>query len=289
MPLYNKGGYFMKKQLILIGDMEGASGIFDENVEAIYNGSELWRKQGREFLTSDVLAVCEAANNCGVDEILLYDGHYAGNPEFNVILEKLPSNVRVFDTPNRCFDWRRIRGQAASKPFGLITVGQHSRNGEPNAYFPHTIQTPPIEAIYVNGKHIAEIGQGTLSFCGTKYIANIGCAASHKEAKEICDNVSCITVKDKQIGWEPNPDLTFPLIKNGVIKAIENIEDKKIIYIDEPCEFSMKLSDGFYFESSNNISWKGSFNNDCAFWEAPNIEIGLELFNHVRSFIRKAR
>lgn len=129
----------MRKQLIVIADMEGASGIFENNKESVYQGSELWRNVGRQCLTSDVLAVCEAAIECGIDEILLYDGHFAGNSEFNVILEQLPSNVRVFDTPDRCFDWRRIRGQAESNPFGLITVGQHARNGEPDSYFPHTI------------------------------------------------------------------------------------------------------------------------------------------------------
>lgn len=100
-------------------------------------------------------------------------------------MEKLPPNVKLFDPPNRETHWSRIRGQAAREPFGIITVGQHGRNGVKNAYFPHTIHTPPIEAFYVNGIHIAEIGQAVMSFCGTPYIANIGCAASHMEAKEI--------------------------------------------------------------------------------------------------------
>lgn len=136
---------YMKKQLILISDMEGVSGIFDEDKKQLINGEEEWRKIGREKMTSDVLAVCEAANEFGIDEVLYYDAHYAGNPEFNVILEKLPPNVKLFDIPDRKFYWRRIRGQAEINPFGLITVGQHARNGEKNAYFPHTIQTPPIK------------------------------------------------------------------------------------------------------------------------------------------------
>lgn len=81
---------------------------------------------------------------------------------------------------------------------GVITIGQHARYGEPWAYFPHTIQSPPINAVYVNGMHIAEIGQMALSFRGSKYIANIGCHASHKEAREISPNVTCITVKNKK-------------------------------------------------------------------------------------------
>ena len=36
----------------------------------------------------------------------------------------------------------------------MIKNRQHARNGEPNAYFPHTIHTPPIESFYINGKHV---------------------------------------------------------------------------------------------------------------------------------------
>ena len=277
----------MKRQLILIADMEGASGIFENNVEAIRHGSGLWRNIGRQYLTSDILAICEAARECEIDEILLYDGHYAGDTEFNVILEQLPSNVRVFDTPDRCFDWRRIRGQAESNPFGLITVGQHARNGELEAYFPHTIQTPPIKALLVNGIHIAEIGQAALSFCGTKYITNIGCNASHKEAREISKNVTCITVKNKATGWEPLPQETYGIIKNGVIEAIKSIDQKDIVSISEPCYFSMELTEEYYFEPTEIFPWKGNFTETLATWESPNIEIGLELFNYVRSFIKR--
>lgn len=154
----------MKKQLIVICDMEGVSGIFEKNKHLLKNGTEEWYKYGRQLTTSDVLAVCDAANEFGIDEILIYDGHYAGNEEFNIILEKLPENARVFDLENRCFEWRRIRGQANLNPFGVITVGQHARNGEKDAYFPHTIQSPPIKEVLLNGIHIAEIAQGVLSF-----------------------------------------------------------------------------------------------------------------------------
>jgi len=94
----------------------------------------------------------------GPGEILLYDSHYAGCTAFNVLLDRLPHNVRVFDLSNREFDWRRIRGQAALEPWAIVTVGRHARYGENNAYFPHTIQSPPIKAFRVNGLHMAEIG-----------------------------------------------------------------------------------------------------------------------------------
>lgn len=277
----------MEKQLILISDMEGVSGIFDEDKKQLINGEEEWRKIGREKMTSDVLAVCEAANEFGVDEVLYYDAHYAGNPEFNVILEKLPPNVKLFDVPDRKFYWRRIRGQAKINPFGLITVGQHARNGEKNAYFPHTIQTPPIKGFWLNEIHIAEMGMAVLSFQGVNYIANIGCEASRKEAKELSQTVKQISVKDKSINWEPSINETFPLIKKGVLEALKSSQKKEEVIIVPPYNFKLEVCENYYFKEPKRISWKGDFYASKAVWEAPSVEIGIEIFNYVRNCIHK--
>ncbi len=277
----------MKKQLILLSDMEGASGIFDWNGKCIYHGTEEWRIYGKDQLTSDILAVCEAANEFGIDEIFYYDGHCAGSPEHNVWIDKLPKNVIIPDTPDRCFFWRRIRGQAVQKPFGLITVGQHARYGEPDAYFPHTIQSPPIRSLTLNGVHIAEIGTGVLNFLGTPYIANIGCAASEKEAREMNPNVKHISVKSKKDNWEPSSNETYPLIKKGVLEAISNIDQMTSPKFEPPFYFELTLTEGYKFKSDAHISWKGELKKDTATWESPDIEIGLEIFNYVRDLIVK--
>ena len=275
----------MTKQLIIVCDMEGASGIFERNKKELWHGSPEWRAQGRKRLTSDVAAVCQAANECGIDDILIYDGHYAGDEEPNLIMENLPANARLFDTYHRCFDWRRIRGQAQQQPYGLVTVGQHARSGEPDAYFPHTIQTPPIAEVRLNGIHIAEIGQGVVSFSGVKYVANIGCNASMKEARELVPSVVAIPVKDKAKGWEPSPEETFPLIKEGVAQALRDIDKRQAFDIDGPCTFSMKVTDGYKFQLPDSLSWQGTMRADEATWEAPSAEMGLEIFNYVRACI----
>lgn len=46
----------MHKQLVIISDMEGASGIFESNKKTLYHGSEEWYNEGRKLMTSDVLA-----------------------------------------------------------------------------------------------------------------------------------------------------------------------------------------------------------------------------------------
>ena len=276
------------KQLIIIADMEGASGIFEHNASWCWHGGDDWREYGRNCITSDVLAVCNAAIDFGIDDILLYDGHFAGNTEFNVVLEKLPRIVRVFDVPDRCFDWRRIRAQALLDPFGLITVGQHARYGTPDAYFPHTIQSPPIKNFLFSGTHIAEIGNGVLSFHNARYLANIGCQASMKEAMELSDRIVTIPVKDKAKQWEPSPDETYELIYAGVVKALLQAQNAKDIYLEPPFVFSMELCDGYVFDTNADISWKGTVTVNKSEWIAPSVEIGIELFNYVRELIHKS-
>lgn len=278
----------MKTQLVLISDMEGASGIFENDVNLLLNGDPLWRTKGRQRMTSDVLAVCHAAKEFGSDEIMYYDAHCAGSPEYNVLLERLPANVKLFDTPNRRFDWRRIRGQAQSEPFGLITVGQHARNGTEHAYFPHTIQSPPIKSLWLNGMHIAEMGMAVLNFQGVRFLANIGCEASRQEAMELSPSVKQISVKDKAKGWEPGSEETYPIIKTGVLAALKDGQRSKGVVAAKPYNFRLELCKYFYFEQPPSIPWKGSFGRREATWQAPNVEIGFEIFNYVRSNIRIA-
>jgi hypothetical protein len=127
---------------------------------------------------------------------------------------------------------------------------------------------------------------GTYSFCGTKYIANIGCAASMIEAKEISRTVTCIPVKDKKNKWEPHYSETFPIIKENVVIAIKVIKNKQVIEIAPPLKFQMGIYDNYKFNFPDDLPWKGSFLEKESYWEAHSIEMGLEIFNFVRNYIK---
>lgn len=278
---------YLSRQIIVISDMEGVSGIFESNKACLQHGSADWLNVGRKQMTSDLLAVFDAINEFGIEEIFYYDSHYAGNPEYNSEVDKFPANVVLANTKDRCFYWRRIRGQACESPIGIITVGQHARYGEPNAYFAHTIQSPPIQELRLNGIHIAEIGSSVLNFINVPFVANIGCAASEKEAKELSDTVTHISVKSKAENWEPSSEATYSLIKEGVKKALNELHLKKPVTVKPPFDFEMRLVEGYRFEHEPPISWKGKIDQYYASWEAPSVEIGLELFDYVRDFIIK--
>ena len=143
------------------------------------------------------------------------------------------------------------------------------------------------DSFYINGIHVAEIGESVMCFCDVPYLANIGCAASHKEALELSPNVTCITVKDKARAWEPSKEETYPIIYNGVKEAIRDHRHKTAYPSQDHCVCELKLTDTHYFEAPDRFPWKGSFTKDCATWEAHDIETALSLFWRVHAYIRK--
>jgi D-aminopeptidase len=126
-----------------------------------------------------------------------------------------------------------------------------------------------------------------LNFDETPYLANIGDAASMKEALELSGKIVTVAVKDKAKGWEPSPEETYPLIYAGTMKALEQAAQAEVPVFNLPLEFSMEVCDGFVFDTSQTISWKGAVSKEKAEWTAPSIEIGLELFHSVRELILK--
>lgn len=235
------------KKIILICNMEGASRIFEENYMVKEHLSKEWIELGRSYITSDILTVCDACNEFGIDEILIYDGTVKEIKK----IDKFPNNVKFFDTEDRGFDYMRIRGQADINPYGVITVGQHARYGEEHAYFAHTIKSPPIKEWTLNKMCISEMSMGVLSFQGARYIANVGCSVSMYETRELNKKVHAIPVKDKSKKWQPSAKDNYDMIKCEVLKALKDSENMKVIDVEGPYEF--------IYKTPENISWKGSF------------------------------
>ena len=179
-----------KKKLYILCDVEGASGISRANWDALRHGSSLWRSEGRALVTSDVHAVCEAANEFGIDEIIIDDEHDGGKREPNLLIDRLPGNVRVLRRPHVPGKARKVvRGE----PFVIIFVGQHAMHGG-GGFAPHTI-APDIGSITVNGARVGEIGLELASFMGAKLLAVVGEEAAVAAARSLCPRVIGVPVK----------------------------------------------------------------------------------------------
>jgi D-aminopeptidase len=284
-----------KKQLYILCDLEGASGISFANRKAMYHGSELWRSEGRALVTSDVKAVCDAANEFGIDEIIIEDEHDNGKREPNLLVTDLPANVRVLRRPHLLGKARKVvRGQ----PYGMIFVGQHAMYGG-GGFAPHTIQSPPIGAVTINGTRVGEIGLELAKFMGAPLLAVVGEEASIVEAKALCPRVVGIPVKSLEKNWFPSADETRPAIRRGVLDALRARNSAGGLNLEPPYRFTLAPSEGYIFDAQQKMLlcrltrffflrvYGGQLREQEASWETKTVLRGLYALHCARVFLKK--
>jgi len=288
-----------KKQLYILCDLEGASGISFANRKAMYHGSELWRSEGRALVTSDVKAVCDAANEFGIDEIIIEDEHDNGKREPNLLVTSLPSNVRVLRRPHLPGKARKVvRGE----PYGMVFVGRHAMCGG-GGFAPHTIQSPPIGAVTINGIRVGEIGLELAKFMGARLLAVVGEEAAVSEAKALCPQVVGIPVKSLEKNWFPSADETRPAIRRNVLDALRTREQARLqgggLDLEPPYRFTLAPAEGYIFDSRKKmllrwLTWffflrvyGGQLREQEASWETKTVLRGLYALPCARMFLRK--
>jgi len=283
-----------KKQLLIICDLEGASQISPENRQAMHHGSELWATQGRRFLTSDVKAVCEAANEFGIDEILINDEHDSGKKESNVLIEQLPANVKVIKRPHSLSTPRKM----APHPYGVIMVGEHARFGR-GGFAPHSIQSPPIGGIILNGIEMGEIGLELAVFMDEKFLAIIGEEAAVVEAKELCPNVVGVPVKSLEKDRFPRAEDNFALIKANTAAALRLRDMAGSLHLDPPFKFTLKPTEEYWFNPKKKgmlpaiAAWwflnitRGKMDAQQAAWQSRTVLKGLNYVYMLRILMEK--
>ncbi|MFC2096056.1 M55 family metallopeptidase, partial [Candidatus Bipolaricaulota bacterium] len=217
------------RQLYILCDLEGASGISPENKKAINHSSELWHREGRALITSDVLAVVEAANEFGIDEIILNDSHDNGRRVPNVLMTELPGNVRLVKRPYLLGKPRRM---VQGEPYGIIIVGQHAMHGG-GGFVPHTISAPFGE-VTINDTVVGEIGLELAVFMGVKLLAVVGEQAAVDEANALCPNAGGVPVKSFENKWFPSASETRPVIRERVLDALQRRDEMTGLQLDPP-------------------------------------------------------
>lgn len=290
-----RAGEGVFRQLYILCDLEGASQISPANKTAMHYGSALWQQEGRGFITSDLKAVCEAANEFGIDEIIINDDHDSGHKKPNVLVQELPRNVRMVKRPHMPGTPRKmVRGELC----GIIIVGQHAMYGG-GGFAPHTIQSPPIEAVTINGIKVGEIGLELALFMDAKLLAIVGDEAAAKEARVLCPHVVTIPVKSLERNWFPQAKENYPVIKEKVLQALRQREHAEGLHLDPPYRFWLKVTENFIFDSEKRffLRWlakpyffgryQGRMEGREAFWQAKTIVGGLSALQATRLFVKK--
>lgn len=284
-----------KKRLYILCDMEGASAISPANRKAMNHGSDEWRQEGRRLITSDVAAVCEAANELGIDEIAIEDEHDNGKRAPNLLVADLPRNAYVLRRPHLPGKARRVVGP---EPYGMIFVGQHAMAGG-GGFAAHTI-CPEIGAVTLNGLRVGEIGLELAMFMGGPFLAVVGEEAAVAEARALCPNVVGIAVKSLERGWFPSAEETHAAIREHALAALRAREEASSLRLDPPFRFTMEPRDGYIFDPDRKmpLRWlarlllfhlsKGRLSEREASWEAKTVLRGIWALHCARGFLRKA-
>lgn len=283
-----------KKVLYILCDMEGASGISPANRKAMHHGSDEWRAEGRAFVTSDVKAVCDAASEFGIDEIVIEDEHDNGKREPNVLVTALPANAHVLRRPHLP---GKARKALRSDPFGMVLIGQHAmRNGA--GFAPHTI-APHIGSVTVNGHRVGEIGLEMATFMGVPLLAVVGDEAAIAEAQALSPRTVGVPVKSLERNWFPSAEETAPAIRRGVADALRKRDEMASLDLASPFRFAMTPADGYVFDPQKKMPlrglvrffyfcvYRGRLDSREASWETKTVIGGLNVLHCARMFLRK--
>jgi D-aminopeptidase len=283
-----------KKQLYILCDLEGASGISPANRKAMHHGSEEWRSEGRALVTSDVKAVCDAANEFGINEIIIEDEHDNGKREPNLLVTDLPKNARVLRRPHLPGKARKaVRGEL----YGMVFVGQHAMAGG-GGFAPHSI-APHIGAITLNGVRVGEIGLELAMFMGAPLLAVVGEEAAMAEARALCPRVVEIPVKSLEKDWFPSADETRPAIRRGVLDALRAQEQASGLILKPPYRFTLAPAEGYVLDPDKKMPlrwltrlfffgiYNGRLSESEASWETKKVVSGVYALQFARLFLKK--
>lgn len=136
-------------RVLVYHDMEGLTGQSDPNTFRFAHADRY--AVGREYLTGDVNAVIAGLFDGGADEVHVVDGHGSGNPEPDLLLDRLDPRAELIsrDTP---FDAYVDLTQPGTYD-AVAVVGMHAKTGS-GGFASHTY-TLGIDFV-LNGMAVTE-------------------------------------------------------------------------------------------------------------------------------------
>lgn len=210
-----------KKRLYISADIEGVAGVVSGE-HTTPAGFEY--QQAREWYTAEVLAVCEAAFEKGIEEIVVSDSH--GNGQ-SLLIDKLPDNVQVIRS------WPRplcmMAGVELGGYVGAMLIGYHSGISDMQGVLAHTLHGGAISEVRLNGKVASEtvISAVTAAHFGVPLIMVSGCDAYIEHAQTVLPGVEGVVTK-----WTYSltsarmlkPSVAQANIGAGALKALSRLD-----------------------------------------------------------------
>jgi D-amino peptidase len=178
-----------KKRLYISADIEGVAGVVSGQ-HTMPAGFEY--QQAREWYTAEVIAVCEAAFEKGIEEVVVSDSH--GNGQ-SLLIDKLPDNVQLIRS------WPRplcmMEGVEVGDYVGAMLIGYHSGASDMHGVLAHTMHGGAIHEVRLNGEVASEtvISAATAAHFGVPVIMVSGCDAYIDHAQSVLPGVEGVVTK----------------------------------------------------------------------------------------------
>ncbi|MGN0658178.1 MAG: M55 family metallopeptidase [Emergencia sp.] len=221
-------------KVYISADIEGVTGVTSwDETELNHADHAAAAKQ----MTMETLAACQAAIECGADEIYVKDAHDSAR---NMDITLFPDNVKVIrgwtNTPESMMAGIDETFDAA------VFIGYHSGAGFDGNPLSHTMN---LDNIYVkiNGKPAAEFDMNAYvaAYYGVPVVFVSGDEALCSHARELVPAIETTGVKSGQGNATFNlaPEKACRLIREGVKKGLGKLEECRL---ESPDSFEMEIS-----------------------------------------------
>lgn len=177
------------KRLYISADIEGVAGVASGQ-QTTPAGFEYQR--ACQWMTNEVIAVCEAALDCGIEEIIISDSH--GNGQ-NLLIDQLPKNTQVVRSWPRPLCMMEGIDQG---PFdAAMLIGYHPGASDKRGVLSHTLHGRGITEVRLNGQVASEtvISAATAAHFNVPVILVSGDDAYAEHAHSVFDDIEAVTVK----------------------------------------------------------------------------------------------
>jgi D-amino peptidase len=226
------------KKVLVLTDMEGVDGIFDEEQQCVPNKSPRW-EESRKLLTGETNAAVEGLYDAGATDVVIWDGHWSGE------------NLSTLDINPRA---RLLTGPGVSRAFefdssysAMIFVGQHAMAGAEKGVLGHTESPEGIQNIWVNNKLVGEIGLELMHAAafGVPTIMLAGDTAACVEIRDLVPSIECAEVKSgvsRTGGFTLSHPAACKLIHEKARRALERLAEFAPYKITGPVDVKLEYT-----------------------------------------------
>lgn len=176
------------KQLFISADIEGVAGVVSPTES---HPKERDYDKARRWMTNEVIAACEAAQEFGIDRIVIADSHGDGD---NLLIDDLPEHAEVIRSWPR--ELLMMQGIETGPFVGAALIGYHTGSQAPSGVLAHTF-AGDVQELRLNGKVMSEtlFNAAVAGHFGVPIIMASGDDAYASHVKDVLPAVETATVK----------------------------------------------------------------------------------------------